>query len=438
MIDDSQLVELESYRSAEEHLQLQERPSFGSLVVASGNSEAPVHRWFRFKEAYSPKLLQTLLSTFYGPSSSTLQLVDPYCGVGTTLLSAQTLRDYRVQAIGIEHNPFIRFIAQAKLDWHKADAKNILKLAKRIVDAPIAQTSALPNLSGLTSGRCMSTHIGRRLVGIREAIRNDGDSINHRLLLVGLASAIEPLSRTRKDGRALRLVDRPRQLVSAILMRQWSDIAADISLMKKANRSVNVAKVIAGDGRRPTNSGIGIQSIDAIVTSPPYPNNIDYSEVYKLELWLLDFIKDAKNFLALRKGTFRSHPTSDLKKDESLFLKTVFASPLSAIFEPLLNKLDTEAEKWRRKLLIGYFSDMLLALEEYYKILRTGGQAFIAVGNSLHGGQYASYLIATDLLVAELAKTVGFNVSEVAISRPLRRRLTGNHFLRDSIVVLRK
>jgi DNA modification methylase len=34
---------------------------------------------------------------------------------------------------------------------------------------------------------------------------------------------------------------------------------------------------------------------DLILTSPPYPNNIDYSEVYKLELWLLGFIDKQAN-----------------------------------------------------------------------------------------------------------------------------------------------
>src|SRR5438445_265226 len=101
MIEDSRLSELEVYRKIEDKLQLQERPALGSLVVASNNDELPVHRWFRFKEAYAAELLPSLLRLFWDRPSKALRLADPYCGVGTTLLSAQALADYQVDAIGI-------------------------------------------------------------------------------------------------------------------------------------------------------------------------------------------------------------------------------------------------------------------------------------------------------------------------------------------------
>lgn len=60
------------------------------------------------------------------------------------------------------------------------------------------------------------------------------------------------------------------------------------------------------------------------------------------------------------------------------------------------------------------------------------------VGNSLHGGAATPYLIPTDLLLGALAERLGFTIERTVAARSLKRRLSGNHFLRESIVVLRK
>jgi len=100
--------------------------------------------------------------------------------------------------------------------------------------------------------------------------------------------------------------------------------------------------------------------------------------------------------------------------------------------------LDTRTEAWRRKLFIAYFSDIRTSLREQFRVLRGGGRAFVVVGNSLHGGEYKPYLVVTDLLICKLANSVGFEIEHVSIARSLRRRLAGNHFLRESIITLRK
>jgi DNA modification methylase len=437
MIEDRNLQELHAYRQLERNLPLCEAPELGRLVIASDNEDLPIHRWFRFKEGYSGHLLSNLLSAYF-PNKNEIALLDPFCGMGTTLLSAQTLGGHRVNSIGVEYNPFIRFAAATKLSWPAIDAREFLSLAETVIKAPASPSSMIPELSGLTTGRCMSHHTARRLIGIRDAIRQDGDTANHKALLLGLAASIEPLSRTRKDGRALRLVERDRQAVAPLIRENWQLIVEDVQTIQKSCTKPNPARVISGDGRKLLARTIDPRSIDLVLTSPPYLNNIDYSEVYKLELWLMDFIRDADSFLQLRKGTLRSHPTSELSNQETEFLRIATQPPLFCSFDPILTKLDTETEKWRRKLFAAYFSDIMSSLKEQYLVLADGGLAVIVIGNSLHGGQYTPYVIATDLLICELAKTLGFVVEKVSIARALRRRLTGNHFLRESIVVLRK
>jgi DNA modification methylase len=197
--------------------------------------------------------------------------------------------------------------------------------------------------------------------------------------------------------------------------------------------------VIEGDGRKLDAMGVAENSIDIVITSPPYPNNIDYSEVYKLELWLLGFITSAEEFLRLRKATLRSHPTSDLAQAPDVeFLAAIATRPLCQYFGAMLERTESFNEGWRTKLALGYFSDIWVSLRQQLRCLRKGGHAFLVVANSLHGSAGKAYLVPTDLLVGQIGRALGFELERIMIARNTRRRLSGNHFLRESIVILRK
>jgi DNA modification methylase len=215
-------------------------------------------------------------------------------------------------------------------------------------------------------------------------------------------------------------------------------IADDVAFMKAIQVPWKTPLVLRGDGRTPSRLGLEPETFDVIVTSPPYPNNIDYTEVYKLELWLLGLVHDASEFLTLRRGTFRSHPTTAREAPTPEFLSEVRQGKLRSLFLPLVERTKEMPHPWRSRLLLGYFDDLYKALKEYMLLLRPGGMAFFVVGNSLHGGADDPYLIPTDLILAELARTCGFGIERVVVARGSKRRLSGNHFLRETVVVLRK
>jgi hypothetical protein len=89
-------------------------------------------------------------------------------------------------------------------------------------------------------------------------------------------------------------------------------------------------------------------------------------------------------------------------------------------------------------LLRAYFADLWASLAGFYKLLRVGGYAVLTVGNSLHGVGGFPFLVPTDLILAKIATIHGFEVKQISVARNLKRRLSGNHFLRESVVVLKK
>ena len=439
MIFDHQLPELKLFRESEQRIAIDGNPSFASLVIASDIDDAPIHRWFRFKESYSPLLLPAVLELIRPKLGKTFSLLDPFCGMGTSLVSAQLLTNqgYTIEGTGIEQNPFARWAAEVKLAWPRVDVRLITKLSK---SAHAVAKSSLPALSSISKGKCISRHMAGRVLGTREALLRHRPSETREAMLLGLAAAIEPVSKTRKDGRALRIVDKPRFRFETVISARWDEVSSDVRTMKTRTAGIRfpAQKVISGDGRDPIGEGIERNSIDLVLTSPPYPNNIDYSEVYKLELWLLGFIDDPESFLNLRKSTFRSHPTCDLSPPSDEYLRSCGSEDWGKIVALLAERAEKAGEKWRSRMIMGYFADLRKALRGIMNVLKPGGFAIIVIGNSLHGTRENPCLIPTDLVLSLMGQSLGFELDKLVIARPLKRRLSGNHFLRESVVVLRK
>ena len=447
MIDREQLPELNNFEKIEASLPIKENSAFGNLVVPNGNNAKAGHRWFKYKEAFSSELLKAVLDLIKVNLSdyNTFKLLDPYCGVGTSLLSA-TLLDTKVTAIGIECNPFSSFIATTKLSWPNIEPAKLREHAKILLASKGDDVFELPSLSSISAGRCISAHMSQNIMRMRNAIEDLEASPEREALKLGLAATIEPVSKIRRDGRALRIVEKPPVRFRSILTEQWENIANDIEYLKNCHPLPGESSVIYGDGRDPIGAGVDVDSIDLVFTSPPYPNNIDYNEVYKLELWFLGFVSDSEKFLSLRKSTFRSHPACSTIDGEAADLGDEFKfllgdGALQTLLKPVLKRAETlenEQKRGRSKVLLGYIYDTWRSLEAHFRALRSGGRAVYTVGNSLHGNSEMPYLIPTDLIIAELGKQIGFQVDNVVVARGLKRRLAGNHFLRDSIVILRK
>jgi hypothetical protein len=440
MIKDEQLPELGAFRALEADLPLWYTPKYGGLVVSSRNDEHPVHRWFRFKEGYAAELLGTVLATLDLPTNRELTLLDPFCGSGTTLLSAENLRanGWSFRGLGIEVNPFIAFVANTKINWSRINPRRMCEAGEVALKVSEHTHVPLPELTSISEGRCISRTIARRLIGLRDAIEKTRYTADRNGLLLGLAASIEPLSKVRKDGRALRIVSKSPINFEETIRARWHEIASDVASQPANLRSKANMAIVRGDGRRPVEAGVLAESVDLIVTSPPYPNNIDYTEVYKLELWLMGFVSSSSEFLKQRRHTLRSHPTSAPLSSKSLFFEKLELEPLCSILKPLLLRMADTHDSMRKRLLLGYCADLFEAMQQHFITLRPGGYEVLVVGNSLHGSGDQAFLLPSDLLIAAMAPLIGFEVQELNIARGLKRRLSGNHFLRESVVVLRK
>jgi hypothetical protein len=421
--------------------------TYAHLPHFNGNKSQPIHRWFTYKEGFSSELLSWVCKATNKDLNDIESLLDPYLGVATSLLSAQlTYRgSHNLTLVGVERNPFAAFASRTKLKWQSYDPDKISTLIPTLIEAIKNRNVKfeLVDLSTIQDQRIFNRRRLQDLLFARHVIAETlVDVAEHDFFLLGWASIIEVVSNVRKDGRALRIVDKEdRPPVHALLESRWREMLDDLhtaaNSLKGVTRGLIRTTVYEDDGRTLVALADPDQQFDLILYSPPYLNNIDYSEVYKLELWLMGLVTSQEEFKTLRLNTFRSHPSvrfHDSDYVESLGQDGWPRKLVDAIINDLARNDDF---RWRSRLIKAYADDMLVSLSSQFVRIKPGAHVVCVVGNSLHGKKESATPIATDLIIAAIAQEVGFDIRRLQITRHTNRR-SREHPVRESIIIMQR
>lgn len=420
---------------------LVESPQLAAAVHWKPAADMPFHRWFRYREAFSPLLLEQF------PGSKTR--LDPFCGCGTTLL---TSAHAGVAACGIDINPLATFITQTKsARYTPRDATRFLRISRDAIRALCTTdphvTPDYPLLSKLFLAESLDT-----LLRLRAYIDAAADGAVHDLLLLAWISILERCSNTFKEGNGLKYRNKRRAPGRYLTVpdEQWipryfgEDIVHFViaawtnqcALMAEDIRAADFARYKAPEVR--TGSCMTAENLDfgmpfdLVVFSPPYANRFDYFEAFKIELWMGGFVSSRDEMLALRSSGMRSNLAARRHRSDALW------SPLA----PFIEAMDPAASSVRMGIgpaLEGYFYDTRRLLAGLRPYIAPNGQVAIVVGNSA----YAKSIIATDALVARVAEEEGYTVREIRVARHLhvssQQRSSLGHledYMRESVVVL--
>jgi len=159
---------------------------------------------------------------------------------------------------------------------------------------------------------------------------------------------------------------------------------------------------------------ISPNTVDLIVTSPPYSNAIDYMRAHKFSLiW---FGKALSELRELRSKYIGAERASDFKND---------GLPPSVV--ELIDKL-ININRIKGKILGKYFADMKLVVGEMYRVLKTGACSVIVVGNSKMAGMD----VKTHDGICSIAKDIGFKIVKVGIRNLDRDKRMLPAYLRKS------
>lgn len=277
------------------------------------SADRPVHAWYRFPLSFPPHLVRQYLERFNLTSQS--QVLDPFCGTGTTLVEC---KKQGIPSTGIEANAVVHFAACTKTDWSVSptglEAQAVADSAQQILAAEGWDAACLS--SGCRSASdAGNPRVLRRLTAEQTRLLI-AQSISPLPLHRALVLRDQIQQRTRTQYRAHAHLAYAKQLVSAIsnlrfgpevgigkikddapVVDLWLSamrtMASDLQCMQStaANRMRTPTAVHCADARQPE-AVLAPRSIDAVITSPPYPNEKDYSRTTRLESVLLDFLHD--------------------------------------------------------------------------------------------------------------------------------------------------
>ncbi|HKG24098.1 MAG TPA: hypothetical protein VKB09_00535, partial [Thermomicrobiales bacterium] len=213
-------------------------------------------------------------------------------------------------------------------------------------------------------------------------------------------------------------------------------MANDLEQLSAAGLVHVPARAIHADSRQLLGQ-LGPASIDAVICSPPYPNEKDYTRTTRLETVLLGFATSKAELQRIKRGLVRSNTRTVYVDDvDDRFVESV----------PEIQRIAAEIEQ--RRIELGktsgferlyhrvtrlYFGGMAKHFAELRIVLKPGAQLAYVVGDQ---ASYLRVMIRTGQLLAQIAESLGYEVVSLDLFRTRLATATREQ-LREEVVVLR-
>lgn len=401
-------------------------PLFADLVNFKSNKLSPKHGWFEYKQGYSENLVRKIIQE--NRVDKDTYVLDPFAGVGTTNLVAQSLG---YKSIGFDINPVAILAARVKTT-HYSDS-DIQKIKSMIENfSPGLISDMLPDAAVIKSS--FLNDVFEKLMFIKGFFEGIEDENVKSFFRLAYISIIEECSTRVKDGNGIKIAKNKPKVndVYSLFTNKCTVMIGDIEDYNyKAETILIPGSMISDkDFNIINNKKIGI-----VIFSPPYANCFDYCEVYKLEFWMGGFVENYEDFYKYRSMALRSH--------------------VNARFDHIIRNKNSDVELvsdtiscfniWNKNIpdmIKGYFDDMTDIIKRLFIIMVPNSRCYVVVANS----GYRGVLVPTDLLLSDIAEKHGFKVKDIIFARKIRASsqqmdLLHNGYkelMRESIIVLEK
>lgn len=422
---------------------LPERPDFDAEYAFAGLSRLEVTAFSHGLHKYPAKFIPQIPRWALEYESTGLGVVlDPFCGSGTTLVEAG-LRG--LTAHGLDISPLAVLLTRAKTaDIHRLEGRvdqlvsRIATSARARVDHWYARLDRPAEQLGLHSTWAFwfPKRQMAKLLALREAITRSRSESRRDFLLVCLSSIAKSASFLDEDQIKVRYVPN-KELADPIL--EFESLAApaltaQARLAKRFREAGAVFDAVVGTA---TKLPFAKESIDRIVTSPPYINAVDYTMAHRYNLFLLglirpdEFARHRRDYIGLTERAVRAADTARMPVANHDLVDASVRDVWS---------VGTAVARNRAFVIHQYFTGMSKALIEMRRVVRKHGHVVLVVGTE---NRICGHQIPTARMLEELAHEAGFETvlrfyHRLAnrSSMRLNRGPTGGQVAKEVVLVL--
>ena len=393
------------------------------VVTPKHLREAPIHNWLVFPHSYSYELI-SMLAESWGLSSKDV-ILDPFCGAGTTLVTAKQLG---IPAVGYDISPYAVFVSNVKTAQYSiSELRNCWQeIREKMSRVRIGvKTKSYPDLVK----KALSPQLINIFEKIEKIITTHSTSPEVRnFFRLGLFAVMPLFSSAQATGCWLKWTSPPKKY-SELLSCYESRVEMMLGQIRLNSTSITDNYASIGDVRYLPDSN---ECFSAIITSPPYPNRHDYTRVFGVEL-MYGFL-DWEGTRGVRYQSLHSHPESKpIRPDFSNYSQP---KQLTTALNAVRN---TSTNGRVIAMLEGYFVDMYCSLLEMHRVCKKNAHVALVLGNA----QYSGIQFLVDEIVANIGEQVGFDCKEIITARlrgnsAQQMKAFGKKPSRESIIILKK
>lgn len=400
-----------------------------------------IHRWLKYKEGFSAELVRILLEDF--SIQECANVLDPFMGSGTTALVCSMMG---INSYGYDILPMSKVSIDAKSAVFDYDVTELHRLLEEVktLETPADYTKETPYVSITRDGYPKQT--AREIAYFTEYFAtSDYSDCAKNLMTLCILNTLERISYSEKKGQYLGWDYRCPKIIAAVKDREEKGrkpFATRIdkgeipslkeTLITELNNVINdivdiQRKPIETKGQNHFVEGsvlfeipkMSADTIDGVITSPPYCNRYDYTRTYGMELAYLE--KNDNDIRQLRQEllscTVENKTKIDRLRDfytsigrQEDFERTLQIIKNNKVLQEVniaLAKRNANGEinnKGVLQMVDGYFTELGILFAELYRVCKPG--ACLAFVND--NVRYAGEVIPVDYLTTDLAKDLGF------------------------------
>ncbi len=402
----------------------------------SSNKNAPIHRWVPWIAGFSYEFVQDAIVRHLRHKGTVL---DPFAGVGTTLVTA-VLAGH--DAIGFEINPYAALACRTKLRSYRIGPRKLNdhilsfnKFYSQAIRDNYSPRSEVP--SGFkTRSAFYSPPVLRKVLIVLDFIKAVEDEGVHDLFKLAFGSTMikysnysyEPSLGRRSAAGKSDIEDFP---VGETISGKLREMVQDIVWMRQKMDGKAPSVELVAESFFDAWSALDANTVDLIVTSPPYLNNYHYNRNTRPHLYWLGYVSKPSDSKHLEEQNFGKY-WQTVRERERIELD----------FDPgngdIAESLELLRGKTPEKGIYGgngwanyaaaYFNDCHRFTKAAKYLLKRNATALVVIGNSILQG----VMIPTDRFLAKIAESVGLQVINIHVPRATR---VGNSIIQSDVRV---